>query len=163
MYHAPNCVWSRYKRSKIKVQTFSIIFAFRTLNLSVKTSMHAKQYHRCMAIVSWYQHRIKQWRPRLRCDNCNVTNVFEERSRFTNCRNRPNIWQKIKCPFYICCGLHLKNKALTRCCVFIISFRSFSNAKPTAENTYHERFWLILAVFVCSSTNLCMSTGVDNL
>ena len=48
-------------------------------------------------------------------------------------------------------------------CVFIISFRRFSNAKFTAENTYHDRVWLFLAVFVCSSINLCMSTGVDNL
>ena len=48
-------------------------------------------------------------------------------------------------------------------CAFIISFRRFSNAKSSAENTYHDRVWLFLAVFVCSSTNLCMSTGVDNL
>ena len=48
-------------------------------------------------------------------------------------------------------------------CEFIISFRRFSNTKSTAENTYHDRVWLILAVFVCSSTTLCMSTGVDYL
>ena len=48
-------------------------------------------------------------------------------------------------------------------CAFIISFRRFSNAKSSAENTYHDRVWLFLAVFVRTSTNLCMSTGVDNL
>ena len=71
---------------------------------------------------------------------------FWERSRFTNCRNRPNIWQKIKCPFYIFCGLHLKKKPCLKLdvCAFIISFRRFSNAKSTAENTYHDRVWHFL-------------------
>ena len=46
---------------------------------------------------------------------------------------------------------------------FIISFGRFSNAKSTAENTYHDRVWLFWAVSVRSSTHLCMSTGVDNL
>jgi len=38
-----------------------------------------------------------------------------------------------------------------------------SNAKSTAENSYHDRVWLLLAAFVCSSTTLCMHTGVENL
>ena len=38
------------------------------------------------------------------------------------------------------CGLHLKNKSLTRCCVFIISFRSFSNAKSTAKTPTMTEF-----------------------
>ena len=29
-------------------------------------------------------------------------------------------------------------------CAFIISFRRFSNAKSTAENTYHDRVWHFL-------------------
>ena len=33
-------------------------------------------------------------------------------------------------------------------CAFIISFRRFSNAKSTAENTYHGRFWAIFCAQV---------------
>ena len=32
-------------------------------------------------------------------------------------------------------------------CAFIISFRRFSNAKSTAENTYHDRVWLFFGSF----------------
>ena len=39
-------------------------------------------------------------------------------------------------------------------CAFIISFLRFSNAKSTIENTDHNGFWLILAVFVCLSTGV---------
>jgi len=45
----------------------------------------------------------------------------------------------------------------------LFSFHRLCNAKSTTENIYRGWVWLILAVFVCSSTNLCMRTSVDNL
>ena len=84
------------------------------------------------------------------------TFISVQRSRLTNCRNRPNIWQTIKSPFYIISVVCIwkKNTLKLDVCAFIISFRSFSDAKSTAENTYHDRVWLFLAVFVCSSTQI---------
>ena len=80
-----------------------------------------------------------------------------------NCRNRPNIWQKIESPLKKIFVVYIwKTSLKLDNCAFIISFRRFSNANSTAENTYHDRVWLFLAVFVCSSTQLCMSTGVES-
>jgi len=75
----------------------------------------------------------------------------------------PIFGRKLKVCFTFCVVYIWHTSLKLDVCAFIVSFRRCSNAKSTAENIYHDRVWLFLAVFVCSSTTLCMSTGVDNL
>ena len=60
-----------------------------------------------------------------------ILTIADQRSRFTNCRNRPNIWQKIKFHFSFCVVYIWKTSLKLDVCAFIISFRSFSNVKWT--------------------------------